>query len=490
MAYNTTERPGTLNLRGRGEYVNTKVRTSDRQISEQAEPRDYDPLRSDIWNLHKSSYNRISDLTHNEFHSTTRDSLDRTVQERARLPLDRSHPLHVVRSFGVTDTALSRQLRQLNTGVLPSHPTNHNQHTMQSTYRETYGRDGRAGVEREPRCQPTQTADKWMQFRRRKSWLFDTDKAPSQFTDDALTCPPIPKEVRACIEAAQDAGDTCRKMDQLEKQVAALQHKLSEAHYPEPVSGPPVPTEPHDPADESPNLLEPSDRAAPATATERQEPPRDGTTPVPELEQTRPTTQHASGEAQRDSSPVQNTVDQSERPEGPQPCSADREDPVGPSVAPAHPLDPVDPTHLADPEYPTARRLTSPCAPPERDLSEVFPEADTTHCPGPAAPAPLPPCPRGPAPCPALPAVPGCRPVPPPPGRYLSTYTAGYGDPEAGLRATAAPRSGRELYRGPAPLPGLVAGTARCRDRLSRAVATDREPEVGPTTAAACEESV
>ncbi|KAF0308970.1 hypothetical protein FJT64_019860 [Amphibalanus amphitrite] len=316
MAYNTTERPGTLNLRGRGEYVNTKVRTSDRQISEQAEPRDYDPLRSDIWNLHKSSYNRISDLTHNEFHSTTRDTLDRTVQERARLPLDRSHPLHVVRSFGVTDTALSRQLRQLDTGVLPSHPTNHNQHTMQSTYRETYGRDGRAGVEREPRCQ---TADKWMQFRRRKSWLFDTDKAPSQFTDDALTCPPIPKE---------------------------------------------------------------------------------------------------------------------------------------------------------------------------RDLSEVFPEPDTTHCPGPAAPAPPPPCPRGPAPCPALPAVPGCRPVPPPPGRYRSTYTAGYGDPEAGLRATAAPRSGRELYRGPAPLPGLSAGTARRRDRLSRAVATDREPEVGPTTAAACEESV
>ena len=173
-----------------------------------------------------------------------------------------------------------------------------------------------------------------------------------------------------------------------------------------------------------------------------------------------------------------------------QPCYADPRAPAGPGSDPAQLADPEDPTRLADLEYPTARRLTAPCAPPERDYSEVFPAADSTPCPGPPPPPPPPPCPRGPAPCAAVPAVPFCRAVPPPADRYRSTYTAGYADPEAGLRQTAAPRSGRELYGGPAPLPRLAAGTARCRDGVAPAVRSDREPERGPATAAACEESV
>ncbi|XP_037085691.1 uncharacterized protein LOC119106191 [Pollicipes pollicipes] len=466
MAYNPTERPGTLNLRGRGEYVNTKVRTSERVISEQSEPRDYDPLHSDIWNLHKSSYKRMSDLTHNEFHSTTRDSLDRVAQERARMPYERSHPLHVVRSFNVMDTSLSRQLKRLETGALPTHPVDYNQHTMKSTYREAYGNEGRQGAVREPRCEPSPSADKWMQFRRRKSWMFDTDRSPSQFTDDALTCPPIPKEVRACVEAAQEAGDACRTVDELETQVAALQHKLDETHYPppaEPCSDPPPgrdpvkpgastgpqhrdsSTEHHDPArpHESPPAgpkesrhlvrLDESglyqERAhTPTELGRRQTPaPADldrGPAPTPaDLDRGQSPTP---ADPDRRRAPTPADLDRGRAPtpadldrrQAPTPVDLDRghaPTPIGLDGERAatqaeqekeRALPPVEepgprPCSSEPPpgqDYPTARRLDGPCAPPERDLSGVFPPVDTVECPGPAPPPPPPPCPRGPEP--------------------------------------------------------------------------------------------
>ncbi|RDD46156.1 Uncharacterized protein C9orf135-like protein [Trichoplax sp. H2] len=167
------ERKGTCLLRSDHLNYRNGILTSTWDQSKESYPRDYDVSQEQRPNMHKSTYNRLSNITDGSFPLTTHQ------ESTAQINLKNRYSEKNIKQSLVQDQVYGPEIKNRNNetflanykNVLPQHGKEHGKRYLETTYTKDFARS----VESKPKAETQGKAENDSSYRRVMSHFTDVD---------------------------------------------------------------------------------------------------------------------------------------------------------------------------------------------------------------------------------------------------------------------------------------------------------------------------